>query len=83
MYLCIFQRNYCLVKVDLSWNGLGYEGSLSLEQTLKGNKYLKELDISNNRITWDCASVIASGLKDNYTLEVLKVIIALVLRNLL
>ena len=52
---------------------MGYEGALSLSETLKGNKYIKELDVSNNRLTWDCATVIANGLKENYTLEVLKV----------
>lgn len=69
----VFQRNYCLAKVDLSWNGLGYEGALSLAQALKTNKYLKEIDVSNNRLMWDSASVIANGLKDNSNLEVLKV----------
>lgn len=59
--------------MDLSWNGLGYDGALSLGQALKVNKYIKELDVSSNRFTWNCAAVIASGLRDNYTLEVLKV----------
>lgn len=67
------QRNYSLLRVDLSWNGLGYDGALSLSQALKVNKYIKELDVSSNRLTWNCAAVIASGLRDNYTLEVLKV----------
>jgi len=62
------------VKVDLSWNGLGYEGSLSLGQAFKVNKHIEEIDVSSNRISWKCATAIAAGLKDNYTLEVLKVL---------
>ena len=61
------------MKVDLSWNGLGYEGALSLGDALKANKYIRELDVSSNRLTWNCANVTAAGLKYNDNMEVLRV----------
>ena len=68
-----FQSNYCLTAINLSWNGLAYEGSLAVCRLIENNKYLLELDISNNRINWEGAALIAQGLKNNDVLEVLRV----------
>jgi len=40
---------------------------------LRGNKYLREVDVSHNRINWEGAMLIAKGLKENDTLEILYV----------
>jgi len=60
-------------KLDLSWNGFGYEGSLALGELLKKNSTLTELDLSSNRINWQAIQFIAKGLATNRTLETLKV----------
>ena len=54
-------------------NGLGFEGSLALEETLRDNTCLKYLDISNNRINWEGVSYVAKGIRRNGTLQMLKV----------
>lgn len=61
------------MNLDISMNGLGFEGSLQLEETLHENLCLKFLDISNNRINWEGVSYVAKGLKKNSTLQMLKV----------
>ncbi len=68
-----WQSNYCLAVVDLSWNGLSYEGALALGEAIKANKYIRELNVSNNRINWQGATFIANGIKHNDTLEIFKV----------
>jgi len=60
-------------KLDLSWNGLGYEGSLAVGELLKKNSALTELDLSSNRINWQGIQFIAKGLASNSTLQTLKV----------
>jgi len=57
--------------VNLSWNGLDYEGSVAAGDMLRGNKYLREVDISHNRINWEGATLLAKGLKENDTLEMI------------
>jgi len=52
---------------------MDYEGSVALCEMLRGNKYLRELDISNNRINWAGAMMVAKGLKENDTLEIILV----------
>ena len=52
---------------------MAYEGSLAVCRLIENNKYLLELDISNNRINWEGAALIAQGLKHNEVLEVLRV----------
>jgi len=42
-------------------------------EMLRGNKYLREVDVSHNRINWEGAMLIAKGLKENDTLEILYV----------
>ena len=58
--------------MNLAWNGFGYEGGLALGELIRGNKYIRELDVSHNRLNWEGALLIAKGLKENDTLEVLK-----------
>lgn len=60
-------------RLDLSWNGFGYEGSLAIGELLKKNSTLTELDLSSNRINWQGIQFIAKGLANNGTLETLKV----------
>ena len=59
--------------MNLSWNGFDYEGGVAVCEMLRGNKYLREVDVSHNRINWEGAMLIAKGLKENDTLEILYV----------
>ena len=40
------QVNTSLEVLDLSWNGMGAEGSAALQQSLQGNNTLKVLDLT-------------------------------------
>ena len=62
-----------LTVLNLSWNGLAYEGALAAGEMLKTNTVLVDLDLRNNRINWQGATLIAEGLKTNQTLETIKV----------
>ncbi|KAH3711987.1 hypothetical protein DPMN_071664 [Dreissena polymorpha] len=55
-------------------NGLGFEGSLQLEETLQENGHLRFLDVSNNRINWEGVTFVAKGLKKNTALHMIKVV---------
>jgi hypothetical protein len=59
--------------VNLSWNGLSYEGSVAVGDLLKQSPALTHLDISHNRINWKSVLVIAEGLRVNHTLQQLYV----------
>lgn len=72
-YTMLFQINNSIEQLNLGMNGLGFEGSLALEETLRENTCLKYFDISNNRINWEGISYVAKGLKKNVTLHMLKV----------
>lgn len=65
--------NYTLLRLNLAWNGLCFEGALAVRDALKFNKHLLELDISNNRINWEGAQLIAEMIEKNCYLEVLRV----------
>ena len=65
------QDNGCLSRLDVSCNGFGYEGSLAVGELLKANSTLTELDLSANRIDWLAIPLIASGLANNTTLQIL------------
>lgn len=65
--------NYSLTKLNLAWNGLCFEGALAVRDALRSNKHLLEIDISNNRINWEGAQLLAEMLEQNCYLEVLKV----------
>ncbi|GFR70208.1 leucine-rich repeat-containing protein 74B-like [Elysia marginata] len=58
--------------LDLSWNGIAYEGSLALGSALKQNSTLKRLNLTNNRINWDCAPHLSPALAMNSCLECLE-----------
>ena len=45
-FIFSFQSNVFMKKLNLSWNGFGLEGATALQDALKGNSVLKELDIS-------------------------------------
>lgn len=59
---------------NLSWNGFGEEGGLALADALLSNTTLKDLDISNNRLTYSVAAKLSKALLVNESLEKLKVI---------
>ena len=63
-----FQFNKTLEILNISWNGIGYEGSVALSKCLKKNRQLRDIDVSNNRIDWKGAPLIAIGLKKNSSL---------------
>lgn len=73
LLLC-FQNNTSIMNLDISMNGLGFEGSLQLQETLNENTCLQYLDISNNRINWEGISYVAKGIRKNSTLQMLKVV---------
>ena len=62
-----------IINMNMAWNGLGFEGSLALEEVLRVNTSLKFFDVSNNRINWEGVSYVAKGLRRNGTLQMLKV----------
>ena len=54
-------------------NGLGDQGAMSLDQTLRNNPVLLHLDISFNRMTDEGIIKMAKGLRWNDTLQELYV----------
>lgn len=65
--------NKTLTEFDVSWSGLGYDGSVALRRVLVVNKTLKRLNVSNCNIDWTCAKLISQGLAKNSTLKVFNV----------
>lgn len=63
--------NEYLKKIDVSWNGFGYEGALAIREYLKKNSKLEHLNLNNNRINWKGALFIGQGLKQNNNLKTL------------
>ena len=59
--------------MNLAYNGLSDNGAAALGRCARLNKTLRELDVSNNRISANGARVFATGLKKNTCLEVLRV----------
>ena len=59
--------------IDLSWNGLGYEGILALCGALRTNTTLQIINLSNNRINWKAAEIPGKTLQRNKTLQAVKV----------
>ena len=62
-----------LTSINISWNGIGYEGALALSEMLKVNRYMLEVDVRHCRINWKGALLISQGIKQNAILEVFKV----------
>lgn len=69
----MFQMNSSLTVVNLSYNGLGDNGAVALSRCLRTNVHLADLDITNNRISIVGAKSLASGLRSNGVLNILKV----------
>lgn len=59
---------------NLSWNGFGEDGGLAIADALLSNTTLKDLDISNNRLTYPVAVRLSRALLTNDSLERLKVV---------
>jgi NLR family CARD domain-containing protein 3 len=60
-----------VTKLNLSWNGLGYEGALAFGEVLKKNFVLSEVNLASNRINWKAIQLIANGLRKNKSVETL------------
>ena len=60
-------------KVNLSWNGFGPEGGVALADAIHTNGALLELDVSGNRLDCNSAVLIAKALKNNDSLQILRV----------
>ena len=69
----ILQENNYLKIVNASWNGYDDEGGAAFGEVLAHNSYLIELDISCCRIGPEGFGKIMKGLRNNDTLEVLRV----------
>lgn len=67
------QRNKSLLRLNLSWNGFGFEGCVALAEMLKSNSILTELDLTNNRIHPPALIALIRGLAQNKTLKLLNV----------
>lgn len=67
------QRNKSLLRLNLSWNGFGFEGCVALAEMLKSNNILTELDLTNNRIHPPALIALMRGLVHNKTLKLLNV----------
>jgi len=67
------QANQGLVRLNLSWNGLGKEGCVALARSLPKNSSLKHLDLTNNRIDVVALPFLLHGLVRNTGLETLMV----------
>jgi hypothetical protein len=73
------QKNGRLWKVDLSWNGFGFEGCVAMAATLKVNTTLHMLDLSNNRIHPPALFQLWQGVCANKTLSNLAVIFFIII----
>jgi Ran GTPase-activating protein (RanGAP) involved in mRNA processing and transport len=69
----LLQDNVELLEVNLSWNGIGEEGSIAFGKHLQKNHTLRILDISYSRINLLHLGHVLKGLKYNDTLDTLKV----------
>lgn len=67
------QRNKALQRLNLSWNGFGFEGCVALAEMLESNNILTELDLTNNRIHPPALIALIRGLAQNKTLRSLNV----------
>lgn len=59
--------------LDISYNGFGCEGTITLSNALSCNQSLQELDISHNRVTDEAINPLCKVLNNNHTLLHLKV----------
>jgi len=59
--------------LDVSWNGFEIMGCHGLGHGLDKNKSLTELDITSNRVNILGIAKLLEGLKNNGTLQILKV----------
>ena len=72
-YVAVLQTNNTLMRLDLSWNGFGYDGCVALACMLRSNTSLLELNVESNRIHPPALFELVKGLVQNRTLELLKV----------
>ena len=69
----MLQKNEELRQLNLSWNGFGDEGALSIGKALETNNFLDEIDLSSNRIGYDSCVGLSKALKVNTNLKALLV----------
>ena len=67
------QENRSLKRVDLAWNGFGFEGCVALSDALARNYVIEDLDISSNRINPPALMELVRGLALNKTLQAIRV----------
>ncbi len=65
------KENVRLKKINLSFNGFDTDGGKALAEVIKYNSSLQELNISNTRLTAECAASIANSLQINESLKIL------------
>jgi len=68
-----FQKNTNLVKLDVSWNGFAFEGSVAMAYALKQNTTLTDLNMSSNRIHPPALWELWKGVTENKTLRKISV----------
>jgi len=67
------QSNTMLTTVNLSYNGLSDDGAVALGRYVRTSQSLRQLDVTNNRISVIGVKPLAAGLKKNANLELLRV----------
>ena len=68
------QMNNSITVLNLSMNGFGASGAVSLAAALLSNTCLQELDISNNRIDAEGFKAIGKLLAQNTSITLLEVL---------
>lgn len=68
-----FQKNVAMKKLNISWNGFAVQGAKGLGRALVENRTLLQLDVSNNRLEAKAVGELLKGLKQNDSLDSLKV----------
>ena len=67
------QENLGLTHLNVAWNGFYLDGCKALSKALKTNKTLEILDLTCNRIDYECLQELIKGLVHTRTLTTLKV----------
>ena len=73
IYILPFQTNKTLTRLNLSWNGFGFEGCCAFGHSLHNNTTLKDLDLTCNRIHPPALYELMKGLLCNRGLVTLRV----------
>lgn len=69
----ILQRNISIISLNVSWNGFYLDGCRALMSALRSNKILEKLDLTCNRIDFECVQQLIKGINGNTTVTSLNV----------